>query len=81
MAAWLQRTDTARDALAWIGRDAARQQVRLIEACYGGTWRRYLTNELEPQALPVLYAAALPVLYAAALYGQRWRLEDAFNAV
>jgi hypothetical protein len=73
VAAWLQQTPRVRDALVWIGRDADRQQVRLIEVYYQNTWRRYLTNELDPQALPVLYAVAL--------YGHRWRLEDAFNTV
>jgi hypothetical protein len=69
----LQHTGTVRDAVVWIGSGADRQQVRLIEIFYRNTWCRYLTNELDPQALPVLYAVAL--------YWQRWRIEDAFNAV
>lgn len=42
----LQRRDTVHDLLVWIGRDADRQQVRLIEVRYHGVWYRYLTNEL-----------------------------------
>jgi hypothetical protein len=38
-----------------------------------GEWRRYLTNELDPGRLPPECVAAL--------YAQRWRVEDAFNAV
>lgn len=70
---WLTKTAQVRDALVWIGQGADRQQVRLIEVIAGNTWHRYLTNEVDP--------ARLPVLYAVALYWQRWRLEDAFNAV
>ncbi len=70
---WLQRTSTVHDAVVWIGRDADRQHVRLIEIFYRNTWCRYLTNELDPQTLPVLYAVAL--------YWQRWRSEDAFTVV
>jgi hypothetical protein len=70
---WLQHTGTVHDAVVWIGNGADRQQVRLIEVFYRNTWCRYLTNELDPQRLPVLYAVAL--------YWQRWRIEDAFNAV
>ena len=73
VAAWLQQTETVRDAVVWIGSGADRQQVRLIEVCYRNTWCRYLTNELDPTTLPVLYAVAL--------YWQRWRIEDAFNVV
>jgi hypothetical protein len=61
------------DQLIWIGKDATRQQIRLIEVLYRGTWYRYLTNELHPLKLPTEYAVAL--------YWQRWRIEDAFNAV
>jgi hypothetical protein len=39
----------------------------------GGRWYRYLTNVLDPQRLPAEYVAEL--------YGQRWRIEDAFNVV
>jgi hypothetical protein len=47
--------------------------VRLIEIQIGGRWYRYLTNVLEPPRLPAEYVAEL--------YGQRWRIEDAFNVV
>jgi len=47
--------------------------VRLIEIQVGGRWYRYLTNVLDPQRLPAEYVAEL--------YGQRWRIEDAFNVV
>jgi DDE family transposase len=73
VAHWLQQSETVRDAVVWIGSGADRQQLRLIEVFYRHTWCRYLTNELDPQTLPVLYAVAL--------YWQRWRIEDAFNAV
>jgi hypothetical protein len=69
----LRQSGTVHDAVVWIGSGADRQQVRLIAVFYRNTWCRYLTNELDPQALPVLYAVAL--------YWQRWRIEDAFNAV
>jgi hypothetical protein len=67
----LRHTSTAHDDLVWIGSGADRQQLRLIGILHKGVWYRYLTNELDPERLPVLYAAAL--------YGQRWRIEDAFN--
>jgi hypothetical protein len=47
--------------------------VRLIEIQVGGSWYRYLTNVLEAQRLPAEYVIEL--------YGQRWRIEDAFNVV
>lgn len=47
--------------------------LRLIEVLDRGTWHRYLTNELDP--------ARLPAPYAVALYGQRWRIEEAYAAV
>ena len=49
----LQRRDPVRDLLVWIGSGADRQRVRLIEVLYQGVWYRYLTNELDPQRLPV----------------------------
>lgn len=50
-----------------------RRPGRLIEIQIGGRWYRYLTNVLDPQLLPPEYVAEL--------YGQRWRIEDAFNVV
>lgn len=47
--------------------------VRLVEIQIGGRRYRYLTNVLDPQRLPAEYVAEL--------YGQRWRIEDAFNVV
>jgi hypothetical protein len=69
----LQRRDPVHDLLVWIGRGADRHQVRLIEVLYHGVWYRYLTNELDPQRLPVEYVVAL--------YQQRWRIEDAYAIV
>ncbi len=69
----LQRTAALHESIVWIGQGETRQQVRLIEVLYRGLWYRYLTNELD--------ATRLPALYAIALYGQRWRIEDAFNVV
>jgi DDE family transposase len=69
----LLATTHLQDALVWIGEGAQRQQVRLIRVLVGTTWYRYLTNELD--------ADRLPPLYAVALYRQRWRIEDAFAIV
>jgi hypothetical protein len=69
----LHQSAQAADRIVWIGAHETRQQVRLIEVLVAGSWHRYLTNELDP--------ARLPPAYAVALYGQRWRIEDAFNAV
>ena len=69
----LLQTAAARDQIVWIGAGDARQQVRLIEVLWHGTWHRYLTNELDPTRLPPQDAVAL--------YAQRWRIEDAFNTV
>ena len=69
----LQHRDRVRALLVWIGRGADRQPVRLIEVWSHGVWYRYLTNELDPQRLPVEYIVAL--------YRQRWRIEDAYAIV
>jgi len=63
-------TSSVRDRLIWVGCDATRQQVRLIEIQAHGMLYRYLTNALDPLDLPITHAAAL--------YAQRWRVEDAF---
>lgn len=68
-----QQTAQVHDRLIWIGQGATRQQVRLIEVLYRGTWYRYLTNELDPLRLPTEYVVAL--------YWQRWRIEDAYAIV
>lgn len=69
----LHNSAAVHDRVVWIGKDDTRQQVRLIEVLYKGKWYRYLTNELDPRQLPTEYAVAL--------YWQRWRIEDAYNAV
>lgn len=66
----LVHTTSLQDRVVWVGQGATRQQVRLIEIQARGTVYRYLTNALDPQALPTAQAAAL--------YAQRWRVEDAF---
>jgi len=63
-------TAQVHDRLVWIGKEATRQQVRLIEVLYRGAWYRYLTNELDPLVLPTEQAVAL--------YRQRWRIEIVF---
>ncbi len=68
-----QSSGQVRDWQVWIGTGESRQKVRLIQVHYRGNWYRYLTNELNPNVLPALYAAAL--------YRQRWSIEDAFNIV
>ncbi len=69
---WIE-TSQVRDELVWIGSGADRQQVRLVQVLVGTTWRRYLTNELDRDRLPAAYIAAL--------YGQRWRIEEAYALV
>ena len=69
----LTRTATAREATVRVGTGAERRVLRLIEVLDRGTWHRYLTNELDP--------ARLPAPYAVALYGQRWRIEEAYAVV
>src|SRR5512139_563171 len=69
----LQRSDRIHDLLVWIGQGADRQRVRLVAVLYHGVWYRYLTNELDPQRLPVESVVAL--------YRQRWRIEDAYAIV
>jgi Transposase DDE domain len=69
----LLHTSQVRDELVWIGSGTERQQVRLVQVLVGTTWRRYLTNERDPERLPAVYVAAL--------YGQRWRIEEAYSLV
>ena len=68
-----RQTAQVHDRLVWIGADATRQQVRLIEVLYRGRWYRYLTNELDPLVFPTEYVVAL--------YWQRWRIEEAYAIV
>lgn len=69
----LTRTATFRDTLIWVGTGDVRQQLRLIEVLYGNKWRRFLTNELDPEQLPARYLVAL--------YYRRWSIERAFSTV
>ena len=65
-----------RDLLVWVGSHPDHRcahLLRLIEVRRPGGWHRYLTNVTDPQRLPVEDAVAL--------YGQRWRVADAFLAV
>ncbi|MFO1371302.1 MAG: hypothetical protein U1F42_02545 [Candidatus Competibacteraceae bacterium] len=68
------RVPTAvRDRLVWIGTEATRPPVRLIEVQTHGTGYRDLTNTLD--------LGRLPTTDATALYRPRWRVEDAFSVV
>jgi len=69
----LVETAQLRDRVVWIGSGADRQQVRLVEVRIGTTWRRYLTSELDPERLPAGHVATL--------YGERWRIEEAYLLV
>jgi hypothetical protein len=69
----LLATPFLRDTRIWIGEGVERQCVRLVEVLVGGSWYRYLANELDPERLPPLYVVAL--------YRQRWRIEDAYAIV
>ena len=72
----LHGTAECHDLLVWVGshpEHRCRHLLRLIEVRRPGGWHRYLTNVTDPQRLSVDEAVAL--------YGQRWRVEDAFLAV
>lgn len=66
----LRRTAAVHDSIVWIGQGETRQRIRLVEVLYRGRWYRYLSNELDPERLPIAYLVAL--------YWQRWRIEDAY---
>jgi hypothetical protein len=70
---WWQKGPQLQEALIFIGSGKERQRVRLVQVRVGRVWHRYLTNELDPERLPAPYVAAL--------YGERWRIEDAYAAV
>ena len=55
----LRHTGAVHDDLVWVGSGADRQQLRLISVLHQGLWQRYLTNELDPAILPILYAVPL----------------------
>lgn len=72
----LHATADRHDLLVRLGsREGHRcaQAMRLVEVQHRGRWFRYLTNVTDPQRLPADDVVAL--------YGARWRVEDAFNAV
>jgi hypothetical protein len=71
----LARTATLRDEVVTLGSaaTACAYPMRLIQICYQGHWYRYVTNVLDPTVLPAEYVVAL--------YGQRWRIEEAFAVV
>jgi hypothetical protein len=72
----LSEEPTLRDQLVWVGRGKTRcpLPMRLVEWQHPqGNWYRYLTTILDPQILPAAYVVAL--------YGERWRIEEAFHVV
>lgn len=69
----LYRSANVQDLLVWVSSGADRQLLRLVKVRYRGKWYRYLTNELDPERLPIAYVVAL--------YWQRWRIEDAYAIV
>jgi hypothetical protein len=72
----LHTSPTARDRIIRPGRyrsNPCRHPVRLVEVRVGTTWRTYLTNILDPDAL------SLPDVVD--LYSRRWDVEAAFLLV
>ena len=72
----LSHDPTLRDQLVWLGQGKTRcpMPVRLVEWRHPqGNWYRYLTTITDPQVLPAAYVVAL--------YGERWRIEEAFHVV
>ena len=71
----LTKTAHLHDTIIVLGsaQKQCRQQMRLVKVLFRGKWYRYLTNILDPDRLPPTCVVAL--------YDQRWRIEDAFNAV
>jgi hypothetical protein len=69
---WITGTGV-RDWQVTVGSGESTLTLRLIQVRYRGKWYRYLTNALEPPALPTAYVVAL--------YWQRWRIEDAYALV
>lgn len=67
---------TLRDRLVWLGGRKTRcpMPLRLVEWRHPqGAWYRYLTTVTDPSLLPAAYVVAL--------YGERWRIEEAFHVV
>ena len=69
----LHQSAHVHDYLIVITVDKQPVTLRLVEVLYHGRWHRYLTNELDPTRLPVVYVVAL--------YWQRGRIEDAYKLV
>jgi hypothetical protein len=72
----LQASAQRHELIVWLGSgkdSCCVQPMRLVEVRHGNKWYRYLSNVVDPQLLPAEYLVAL--------YWQRWRIEDAFNAV
>jgi hypothetical protein len=71
----LSKTANIHDVIICLGsrQRQCRHQMRLVSVLFKGKWYRYVTNVLDP--------AILPPEVVVALYGQRWRIEDAFNVV
>lgn len=77
-AAWqpervLDATPTMRDQLIRMGHyrsSRCQHPLRLVEVQVDGRWQAYLTNVLDP--------AVLSPADVVAVYGQRWRIEEAF---
>lgn len=72
----LTETPTLRDHVVWLGRGKTRcpMPLRLVEWRHPqGNWYRYLTTITDPTVLPAPSVVAL--------YGERWRIEEAFHTV
>jgi hypothetical protein len=69
----LQESPRVKDYVGWLGSGKTRQRVRVVKVLFEDEWYAFLSNELDP--------AVLPVLYLVGLYFHRWRIEDAFNIV
>jgi hypothetical protein len=72
----LQENDRVREQIIQFGQyrsNPCRHPVRLVEVRTGQGWYRYITNVLDPTILPAQDVADL--------YGQRWRIEEAFSLV
>lgn len=72
----LSASPTLRDQIIDLGvyrSNPCTYPVRLLEVKIGSSWRRYLTNVLDP--------AVLSPADIVDLYGRRWRIEEAFGIV
>lgn len=71
ISAVLEKSECVHDYRIELGKEKV--PLRLIELYHKGKWQRYFTNEPDPRRLPPLYGVAL--------YGQRWRIEEAYQTV